>query len=99
MMKIVVDARRGHCGIEHGAEGKELESITELRKQMETVRDQLARSPSAADARRQNTHAANPWAGGVSLPFDFYLLTSHSLRTDFCLLQNRNFTMACTRRE
>ena len=45
MMKIVVDAGwRGHCGIEHGAEGKELESITELRKQLETVRDQLAKT-------------------------------------------------------
>jgi sugar phosphate isomerase/epimerase len=45
MMKIVVDAGwRGHCGIEHGAEGKELESITELRKQLETVRDQLGRT-------------------------------------------------------
>jgi L-ribulose-5-phosphate 3-epimerase len=44
MMKIVVDAGwRGHCGIEHGADGRELESIIELRKQLETVRDELAK--------------------------------------------------------
>src|SRR5687767_5283327 len=44
MMKIVVDAGwRGHCGIEHGAEGRELESIVELRKQLETVRDELTK--------------------------------------------------------
>jgi len=44
MMKIVVDAGwRGHCGIEHGTEGKELESIVELRKQLEAVRDDLAK--------------------------------------------------------
>jgi sugar phosphate isomerase/epimerase len=43
MMKIVVDAGwRGHCGIEHGAEGRELESIIELRKQLESVRELLA---------------------------------------------------------
>ena len=42
MMKIVVDAGyRGHCGIEHGPEGKELEGITALRQQLETVRAQL----------------------------------------------------------
>ena len=44
MMKIVVDAGwRGHCGIEHGTEGKELESIIELRKQLEAVRTELAK--------------------------------------------------------
>jgi sugar phosphate isomerase/epimerase len=44
MMKIVVDAGyRGHCGIEHGPEGRELEGIKQLREQLETVRDQLAR--------------------------------------------------------
>ncbi len=43
MMKIVVDAGwRGHCGIEHGAEGRELESIVELRKQLEAVRELLS---------------------------------------------------------
>ncbi len=42
MMKIVVDAGyRGHCGIEHGPEGRELEAIVELRKQLETVRERL----------------------------------------------------------
>ena len=45
MMKIVVDAGwRGHCGIEHGPEGKELESVVELRKQLEARRDQLSKS-------------------------------------------------------
>ena len=45
MMKIVVDAGyRGHCGIEHGPEGKELEGVTELREQLEAVRDQLAKT-------------------------------------------------------
>ena len=43
MMKIVVDAGyRGHCGIEWGPEGKELEAIKDLRMQLEKVRDQLA---------------------------------------------------------
>jgi L-ribulose-5-phosphate 3-epimerase len=43
MMKIVVDAGwRGHCGIEHGAEGREIESIVELRKQLESVRELLS---------------------------------------------------------
>jgi sugar phosphate isomerase/epimerase len=43
MMKIVVDAGyRGHCGIEHGPEGKELEGVKDLRVQLEQVRDQLA---------------------------------------------------------
>ena len=42
MMKIVVDAGyRGHCGIEHGPEGKELEGVRRLREQLETVREQL----------------------------------------------------------
>ena len=42
MMKIVVDAGyRGHVGIEHGPDGRELEAIKELRQQLETVRDQL----------------------------------------------------------
>jgi sugar phosphate isomerase/epimerase len=42
MMKIVVDAGyRGHAGIEHGPEGRELEAIRELRQQLETVREQL----------------------------------------------------------
>ena len=45
MMKIVVDAGwRGHCGIEHGTEGRELESIVELRKQLEAVRAELSAS-------------------------------------------------------
>ena len=43
MMKIVVDAGyRGHAGIEHGPEGKELEGIKLLRQQLEAVREQLA---------------------------------------------------------
>ena len=49
MMKIVVDAGyRGHAGIEHGAEGKELESIKELRQQLEAVRDRLTAARSKA---------------------------------------------------
>jgi sugar phosphate isomerase/epimerase len=45
MMKIVVDAGyRGHCGIEYGPEGKELEGVTELRAQLEKVREQLAKT-------------------------------------------------------
>jgi sugar phosphate isomerase/epimerase len=44
MMTIVIDAGyRGHCGIEYGPEGKELEGVVELRKQLEAVRDQLGR--------------------------------------------------------
>jgi sugar phosphate isomerase/epimerase len=44
MMKIVIDAGyRGHCGIEYGPEGKELEGVVELRKQLEAVRGQLGR--------------------------------------------------------
>lgn len=43
MMTIVVDAGyRGHCGIEYGPPGRELEGIRELRVQLEQVRDQLA---------------------------------------------------------
>lgn len=43
MMAIVVDAGyHGYCGIEHGTEGRELESIRELREQLEAARDQLA---------------------------------------------------------
>jgi sugar phosphate isomerase/epimerase len=43
MMKIVVDAGyRGHCGIEHGPEGNELEGIRKLREDLEAVREQLA---------------------------------------------------------
>ena len=50
MMKIVVDAGyRGHAGIEHGPEGRELEGIRQLRQQLETVRDQL----TAARAKSQ----------------------------------------------
>ena len=46
MMKIVVDAGyRGHCGIEHGPEGRELEAIVELRKQLEAVRESLIPHP------------------------------------------------------
>ena len=42
MMKIVIDAGyRGHCGIEYGPEGKELEGVKDLRVQLERVRDQL----------------------------------------------------------
>ena len=45
MMKIVVDAGyHGHCGIEHGAEGRELESIRQLRAQLESAREQLSAS-------------------------------------------------------
>jgi sugar phosphate isomerase/epimerase len=44
MMKIVVDAGwRGHCGIEYGPEGKELEGVVDLRKRLEAVRDELAK--------------------------------------------------------
>ena len=43
MMRIVIDAGyRGHCGIEYGPEGKELEGVKDLRIQLEKVRDQLA---------------------------------------------------------
>ena len=43
MMKIVVDAGyRGHCGIEYGPEGKELEGVRQLREQLEAVRTQLS---------------------------------------------------------
>ena len=43
MMKIVVDSGfRGHAGIEHGPEGRELEGIRALREQLESVRQQLA---------------------------------------------------------
>jgi hypothetical protein len=43
MMKIVVDAGyHGHCGIEYGPEGRELEGVKELRQQLEAVRDRLA---------------------------------------------------------
>ena len=43
MMKIVVDAGyHGYCGIEHGASGRELESIRQLREQLEAARTQLA---------------------------------------------------------
>jgi L-ribulose-5-phosphate 3-epimerase len=42
MMRIVVDAGyRGHCGIEYGPEGRELEGIKDLRQQLETVRETL----------------------------------------------------------
>jgi sugar phosphate isomerase/epimerase len=52
MMKIVVDAGyRGHAGIEHGPEGKELEGVTQLRQQLEAVRDQLARASSSPAGR------------------------------------------------
>jgi L-ribulose-5-phosphate 3-epimerase len=48
MMKIVVDAGyRGHCGIEYGPEGKELEGVRRLREQLEAVREQLG-APSKA---------------------------------------------------
>jgi sugar phosphate isomerase/epimerase len=43
MMTIVVDAGyHGYCGIEHGTSGSEIESIKELRQQLESVRDQLS---------------------------------------------------------
>jgi hydroxypyruvate isomerase len=49
MMKIVVDAGyHGHVGIEYGPEGKELEGVTELRQQLEAVREQLRAAPSKA---------------------------------------------------
>ena len=42
MMKIVVDAGyRGHVGIEHGPEGKELEGVRQLREELEKVRDEI----------------------------------------------------------
>ena len=42
MMRIVVDAGyRSHCGIEHGPEGRELETVNDLRLQLEKVRDAL----------------------------------------------------------
>jgi sugar phosphate isomerase/epimerase len=45
MMKIVVDAGyRGHVGIEHGPEGRELEGIRQLREQLEAVRTQLTQA-------------------------------------------------------
>ena len=45
MMTIVVDAGyHGYCGIEHGDAGRELDSIRELRQQLEATRDQLAAS-------------------------------------------------------
>ena len=45
MMKIVVDAGyRGHCGIEYGPEGNELEGVRNLREQLEKVREQLTAS-------------------------------------------------------
>jgi sugar phosphate isomerase/epimerase len=49
MMKIVVNAGyRGHCGIEHGPEGNELEGIRKLREELEAVRAQLAPAGSGA---------------------------------------------------
>jgi sugar phosphate isomerase/epimerase len=49
MMKIVVDAGyRGHCGIEYGPEGKELDGVKQLRQQLETVREQLSKTASKA---------------------------------------------------
>ena len=43
MMKIVVDAGyRGHCGIEYGPEGNELDGVRKLREQLEAVRKQLS---------------------------------------------------------
>ena len=48
MMKIVVDAGyRGYCGIEHGRAGQELESIRELRMQLEATRTRLSAAASA----------------------------------------------------
>ena len=45
MMKIVVEAGyHGYCGIEHGASGRELESIREVREQLEKAREQLTRA-------------------------------------------------------
>jgi sugar phosphate isomerase/epimerase len=47
MMKIVVDAGyRGHCGIEYGPEGRELEGVRQLRQQLESVREQLSAARS-----------------------------------------------------
>jgi L-ribulose-5-phosphate 3-epimerase len=43
MMTIVIDAGyHGYCGIEHGEAGRELDSIRDLRQQLEATRDQLA---------------------------------------------------------
>jgi sugar phosphate isomerase/epimerase len=48
MMKIVVDAGyRGHCGIEYGPEGRELEGVRQLREQLESVREQLGAARSS----------------------------------------------------
>jgi L-ribulose-5-phosphate 3-epimerase len=45
MMKIVLDAGyRGYAGIEHGEEGREVESIREVRDRLIQARDQLAAS-------------------------------------------------------
>jgi L-ribulose-5-phosphate 3-epimerase len=47
MMKIVVDAGyHGHCGIEYGPEGKELEGVKDLRARLEKVREQLTAKKS-----------------------------------------------------
>ena len=49
MMKIVVDAGyHGHCGIEYGPEGNELDGVRKLREQLERVRDQLSKIGSHA---------------------------------------------------
>jgi sugar phosphate isomerase/epimerase len=47
MMKIVVDAGyRGHAGIEHGPEGRELEGVKRLREELDAVRRRLSDAPA-----------------------------------------------------
>ena len=49
MMGIVLNAGyNGYCGIEYGPAGRELEGIIDLRKQLETVRDQLTTQRATA---------------------------------------------------
>ena len=44
MMKIVLDAGyRGYCGIEHGEEGREWDSILEVKAELERVREKLGK--------------------------------------------------------
>ena len=48
LMKIVVDAGyHGHCGIEYGPEGNELEGVKELRQRLEKARQQLSAAPGS----------------------------------------------------
>jgi sugar phosphate isomerase/epimerase len=43
MLRVVLDSGfRGHCGIEHGEQNREWESIVEVREKLEAVREKLA---------------------------------------------------------